>query len=174
MPFYVCRRVLHVVELARKLETEKEQIVPFDVARGTAGENRVADNSASLQDPTMLISGYSEVPESNTMGIGLHAASTMKQNAAGAPPGINVPQSTFQTSVTTVDNKEVLKEDRLQNFHRKYNTALLDCLAIEKEKMRLVEENAQLQDLISQFINGTRVSDEILSGDNPLFVINGR
>jgi hypothetical protein len=60
------------------------------------------------------------------------------------------------------------------NFHRKYNKALLDTMAIDKEKQRLTEENAQLQDLITQFINGTRVSDAILSDDNPLFVVNGR
>ena len=68
----------------------------------------------------------------------------------------------------------ITPEDRLWNFHRKYNQALLDCLAIEREKTRLDRENSQLQDLITQFINGTRVSDEILSGDNPLFVVNGR
>lgn len=68
----------------------------------------------------------------------------------------------------------VVPEDRMQNFHRKYNKALMECMAIDKEKNRLATENEQLQDLITQFINGTRVSDDILGSDNPLFVVNGR
>jgi hypothetical protein len=32
----------------------------------------------------------------------------------------------------------------------------------------------QLQDLISQYIDGTRLTADVLDDDNPLFVINGR
>lgn len=35
-------------------------------------------------------------------------------------------------------------------------------------------ENVQLEDLIQQYLDGTKVSDKILSDDNPLFVVNGR
>lgn len=60
------------------------------------------------------------------------------------------------------------------NFYRKYNKILLDNVAISKEKERLLLENAQLQDLIQQYIAGTQLSQNTLAEDNPLFVVNGR
>jgi hypothetical protein len=101
--------------------------------------------------------------------------------SAPARPG-TVPKAAppaAQTSVWTHGGQQsgsvfVVPEDRMQNFHRKYNKALMECMAIDKEKARLATENEQLQDLISQFINGTRISDDILGSDNPLFVVNGR
>eukprot|EP01034_Spumella_vulgaris_P033781 gene33781-41672_t len=80
-----------------------------------------------------------------------------------------------QSSVWADDNRtHVLPSDRLTNFNRKFNRILLDNLAIQKEKERLSLENAQLQDLIAQYISGTQIGDDTLSSDNPLFVINGR
>ena len=48
--------------------------------------------------------------------------------------------------------------ERLSNFHLKYNQILLDNFAIEKERDRLAHENAQLQDLIQQYMSGVQVS----------------
>ena len=62
--------------------------------------------------------------------------------------------------------------DRLAHFYRKYNKVLLD--SIDKEKERLVSENAQIEDLIQQYISGTKITGDTLLGDNPLFVVNGR
>ncbi|KAJ1401596.1 hypothetical protein B484DRAFT_405674, partial [Ochromonadaceae sp. CCMP2298] len=63
---------------------------------------------------------------------------------------------------------------RLTNFYRRYNKILLDNVAISKEKERLGLENAQLTDLIQQYVQGTQLSDDVLAEDNPLFVVNGR
>ena len=51
---------------------------------------------------------------------------------------------------------------------------MLDTIAIEKERERLATENAQLEDLIQQFISGTQLSETVLDEENPLFVVNGR
>lgn len=64
--------------------------------------------------------------------------------------------------------------NRLANFYRKFNKILLDNIAISKEKERLLLENAQLQDLIQQYISGTQLTQDTLAEDNPLFVVNGR
>ena len=72
------------------------------------------------------------------------------------------------------DHAAVAPADRLSNFYLKYNRALLDCIAIDKEKSRIAAENSQLEDLISQYISGTQLSDQVLAFDNPLFVVNGR
>ena len=47
-------------------------------------------------------------------------------------------------------------------------------IAIEKERERLTTENAQLEDLIQQFMEGTQLSETALDSQNPLFVVNGR
>ena len=132
--------MLHLAELARKMETQHEQVIPF-----AGNQAAVAEENGAARPGT--------VPK--------------------APPPVN------QTSAWTHGGGKgqstyVTPEDRMHNFHRKYNKALMECMAIEKEKNRLSAENAQLQDLITQFINGTRISDDILGGDNPLFVVNGR
>ena len=80
-----------------------------------------------------------------------------------------------QSSVWSPDEAQpVLYPDRLANFYRKYNKVLLDNIAINKEKERLMHENAQIEDLIQQYISGTRITADTLAGDNPLFVVNGR
>ncbi len=78
-------------------------------------------------------------------------------------------------SVWNHDNRTaIIPSDRLTNFYRKFNRILLDNLAIQKERERLALENAQLQDLIAQYVSGTQIGEDTLSGDNPLFVVNGR
>ena len=144
-------RVLQMAELARKMETEQEQVLPFasEVAVDEPPPNNSADRKTKKKDK-----------DKKNKEKEYSAA----QSSVWSPPNaISPDEETF-----------VVPEDRMLNFHRKYNKALLDTIAIDKEKQRLAEENAQLQDLISQFINGTRVSDAILNEDNPLFVVNGR
>lgn len=80
-----------------------------------------------------------------------------------------------QSSVwATNASSRIMPADRLANFHRRMNKVLLDTVALSKEKDRLESENAKLQDLISQYISGTRIDESSLRGDNPLFVVNGR
>lgn len=170
------------------METERERVLPFDVGdtQLPAGQVQVqiAEDSQLLQESTlgggagMGVSGYSEGPESGVLPQNVLASASLVGRSTNVPPGVahqsgNHPSS-FQTSVVNHEQKIVSPEDRMFNFHRKYNRALLECIAIEKERVRLVNENAQLQDLISQFINGTRLTDDILAADNPLFVVNGR
>ncbi len=80
-----------------------------------------------------------------------------------------------QSSVWTHDESQfVPANERLANFYRKYNKIMLDNVAISKEKERLELENAQLQDLIAQYVSGTTLDQSTLAEDNPLFVVNGR
>ena len=68
----------------------------------------------------------------------------------------------------------VVADERLGNYYDKYNKVLLDCIAIDKEKSRLEDENSQLEDLIQQYMEGTRLTRKTLEEDNPLYVLNGR
>jgi hypothetical protein len=66
---------------------------------------------------------------------------------SGAPPA-------HQSSVMNPFNQPIPPADRLYHFYRKFNKTLLDNIAIEKERDRLAAENAQLEDLIRQFMDG--------------------
>ena len=80
-----------------------------------------------------------------------------------------------QSAMLTLDgSQQVPFNERLFHFYRKYNKIMLDNVAIGKEKERLELENAQLEDLISQYISGTTLDTGTLAEDNPLFVVNGR
>ncbi|KAA0198296.1 Coiled-coil domain-containing protein 65 [Fasciolopsis buskii] len=62
----------------------------------------------------------------------------------------------------------------LEMFWRRFNKVQLDRLAINKERDLLRQENMQLRSLLKQYLDGISVNDEVLAGNNSLFVLNGR
>lgn len=62
----------------------------------------------------------------------------------------------------------------LDNFWNRYNRTVLDKLAIEQEKDRLEKENQELRSILKQYLDGVSVNDDVISGPNPLLVVNGR
>ena len=95
--------------------------------------------------------------------------------AAGASKAAQSSIGCLQSTVwTTNAASRIAPADRLFNFHRRMNKVMLDSVALNKEKERLERENADLQDLIAQYISGTRITDSVLRDDNPIFVVNGR
>jgi uncharacterized protein YoxC len=148
----VARRVIQLNELSRKMETIQEQVLPFE------SPNLIEEGEAPQGSPA-------EVTGSAAM-----LAKRGKPTATGvAPPPPHQSSSWMHGGATAVP-----PADRLTNFYRRYNKILLDNVAISKEKERLGLENAQLTDLIQQYVQGTQLSDDVLAEDNPLFVVNGR
>jgi hypothetical protein len=145
----LARRVLHVAELSRKIETMQEKVLPF--------ENKAAEEDAK---PLVAPSGGDEAAD------GLKAVK--KEIDTEAPPPAH------QSSVWNPAGEFIQPTDRLAHFHRMYNRVILDGIAVDKEKERLVEENAQLEDLIDQYVQGLQLNGRVLDEDNPLFVVNGR
>ncbi|CAH8543206.1 unnamed protein product [Heterobilharzia americana] len=62
----------------------------------------------------------------------------------------------------------------LEMFWRRFNKVQLDRLAIAKEHNMLEQENLQLKLLLKQYLDGISINNEVVTGDNPLIVINGR
>ncbi|EFJ45142.1 hypothetical protein VOLCADRAFT_106097, partial [Volvox carteri f. nagariensis] len=98
---------------------------------------------------------------------------------AGAPPSsaastANKPRfSSFGLDPTS--GKEVEEWDYLNRFFKRYNKALLDKAAIDKEKARLERENADLRSILKQYLDGISVNDDVLNNPvNPLLVVNNR
>eukprot|EP01032_Pedospumella_encystans_P009839 gene9839-11552_t len=157
----VARRVIQLNELSRKMETVQEQVLPFE---GPQGINEDVQFKGP-EVPTEQEAAHS--PSHHAESPSHHKKHNKHHNANMPAPHQS---STWQADNTT----PVMPPDRLANFYRRYNKILLDNVAISKEKERLSLENAQLQDLIQQYIQGTQLSDETLANDNPLFVVNGR
>ncbi|RYG66922.1 hypothetical protein EON64_08600 [archaeon] len=141
-------------ELSRRMETLVEQILPFAPVEE-------ADSNVEFQQDG----------ESKKEGAPKVERGGRSQPVAVTGQVRHVPH---QSSVWAETGDFVPSYDRLGQFYRKYNKILLDNIAIQKEKERLALENAQLEDLIAQYLEGLQVSDHVLSGENPLFVVNGR
>jgi len=61
----------------------------------------------------------------------------------------------------------------LENFWKRYNKALLDKIAIEKERGIVAAQNQQLRALLKQYLDSISVSDEVLAKANSLLIVNG-
>ena len=143
------------------METVQEQVLPFEGPQGINEDVQFkGPDVPTEQEAAHSPSHHAESPS--------HHKKHNKHHNANMPAPHQ--SSTWQADNTT----PVMPPDRLANFYRRYNKILLDNVAISKEKERLSLENAQLQDLIQQYIQGTQLSDETLANDNPLFVVNGR
>ncbi|CAM9207396.1 unnamed protein product [Heterosigma akashiwo] len=161
----MAERILKLAELARKQETEQEKVIPFFLsAQGDqldreaqvmadkqAQANGEADVKIAWEEPVtpLQASAWDRVPGGGGEG---------GEGGGGAAPGL----------------QKVPHWNMLDNFHKKYNRALLDKLAIERERERLVKENADLQDILKQYLDGVSVNDDVMNASNPLFVVNGR
>ena len=72
------------------------------------------------------------------------------------------------------DGSAVSEWDYLNTFHKRYNKAMLDKIAVQREKERLERENKDLQTILKQYLDGISVNEDVMNSDNPLLVINGR
>jgi len=145
----MAERILKLAELARKMETEQEKVMPFFLSAQSEQLDKEAE--AMVQKSQ----GQFETP------------TEQEKEASGE---INP----LQSSAFDKQTKRVEHWNMLDNFHKKYNRVLMDQLAIERERERLVKENADLQDILKQYLDGVSVNDDVINQSNPLFVVNGR
>jgi hypothetical protein len=162
------RSVLQITELARKMETEIEKVQPFKVESSSSQQQQQLSAKQVSNNEESKIADYNEEAEESLDEDDEAALGSSLQGKANA--NINV----LQSSVYNQDGEFIPPSDRLSKFYIKYNKIVLDCVAIDKEKERLGKENAQLEDLIQQYLDGLQLSDSTLAEDNPLFVVNGR
>jgi len=145
----LAERILKMAELGRKMETEQEKVVPFYVSSVESEIEKQAEDMVKAQkesnDGRDAISGDGE---------------------ATVTP--------LTSSSWTTGGKPVSKWNILDNFWKKYNKVLLDALTISKEEARLKGENADLQEILKQYLDGISVNDEVIKRSNPLMVVNGR
>lgn len=137
-------RILVMAELCEKYETERERVMPFGDGED-AGE--AADGGKAGPAREAAAGGKSGEPA--TPGTpDAAAAAAVAGNAAGI--------------------------EQLDRFYQRYNKVLLDKLAIEEERARLARENADLQSLLKEYLDGVSITADVVDRANPLLVVNGR
>jgi dynein regulatory complex subunit 2 len=155
----LAEEIIQRSEICRKLETEREKVLPFyeSTRLDDAGEEEDDDLrkqiDAANQDLRTLMAGAGKVDED--------------ADPVNVDPEIN-------SQGYTADGRTVEEWDYLENFFKKSNKALLDKLSAERERDRLRRENEDLQNILKQYLDGISVNEEVLSKPNPLLVVNGK
>ncbi|RHZ21547.1 hypothetical protein DYB26_006679 [Aphanomyces astaci] len=145
----LAERILKLGELARKLETEREQVLPFYHSTIEDAQQAADDVNALKQGIVVATSGSGAVD--NHLKLGLIQ-----------------PHGSFATG------EAVSEWEYLDLFWKRYNKALLDAMAIQNEKARVEVENRELQAVLKQYLDGISVNEQVMSSINPLLVVNGR
>eukprot|EP00056_Hartaetosiga_gracilis_P022373 m.29891 g.29891 ORF g.29891 m.29891 type:complete len:310 (+) comp9608_c0_seq1:781-1710(+) len=157
------KKVIALSEVCSKYETEEEKILPF--YKSTVSEQEVAEEALRQTVGTEEEQEELEVEE----------PILTKAEAAALQPKEELPGPTdVQAVAYDIANRKVNTFECLDNFWKRYNKVLLEKLAIEKEVTHLDEENAELKDVLKQYLDGISVSEEVLNSNNTLLVVNSR
>jgi hypothetical protein len=149
----LAERILTLAELARKMETEREKIMPFYASSLTGEALEVKGDQAEGSDD------HDKGEINMALGSGTEGETIESHQSYG---------------LNTETKKTVPEWSYLDNFIKKYNKVLLDKVAISKEKERLEQENQDLQNILKQYLDGISVNEDVLRSANPLLVINGK
>ncbi|EQC28951.1 hypothetical protein SDRG_13288 [Saprolegnia diclina VS20] len=147
----LAERILKLAELARKLETEREQVLPF-YHSSIEDEETATDAVNSLKHEHQLPS-------------------------VGLPSDVDPVEQTKLALLQPhgeLNGEPVPEWEYLDLFWKRYNKALLDTMAVQKEKDRIEKENIELQAVLKQYLDGITVNEHVMSSVNPLLVVNGR
>ena len=83
-------------------------------------------------------------------------------------------------SLPAFPNEPVDEYEYMNRFFDRYNKVFLDTRAVDGERERLAEENADLRDVLKRYLDGVSVNDEIVRESlpggqgNTLMVVNER
>lgn len=177
----LAERVLARGELARKLETEREHVLPFG---NVSGGGNSANESLATEEDKKQARELTESVRCSTTGAAAAASDIGFADAvadasgdradAGADDGQDSPLTKWQPPAPLLHGAPVGEWDALENFWARFNKAQLDALALTRAKARLERENGELRQILKQYLDGVSVSDAALAGANPLLVVNGR
>lgn len=149
----LAERIMKMAEMGRKLETDRERVLPF--------------LEASKEDEEATDAEAEVMAMADTVSKEAKGALHDTTEAGEEPP-------TATQAFGTANGKLVSEWNYLDRFFKKYNKVLLDKLAMERQRDRLTQENTDLQSILKQYLEGISVTDDSLAKPNPLLVVNGR
>eukprot|EP00775_Hariotina_reticulata_P008068 gene8068-8263_t len=101
------------------------------------------------------------------------AESLLKSANSTFAPAVGLPK--LNTAGVDDEGRAVEEWDYLNRFFKRYNKVVLDVAAVDRERSRLTQENADLRQLLKNFLDGISVNETVLNTPaNPLLVINQR
>eukprot|EP00762_Andalucia_godoyi_P000022 ANDGO_02237.mRNA.1 Coiled-coil domain-containing protein 65 homolog len=139
-------RILRLVEMNAKLETEREKVIPFYKTNLNGDEEALAREQ-------VIADGGGLVPQTSV---------------ETSVDGVQVLQ--LDGAVTSVDYDGILAP--LEGFYKRLNKVTLDKMALEEERTRLVEENGSLKAMLKEYLDGVSVNEDVMNRANPLMVVN--
>ena len=164
----LANEILKLAEQARKYETERERVLPFenDFVRST----KIAGEEEEEEDEEEKEGGKNQEFQALKASIqrGLHANELASQELGSNPHHLRVPKA------LDVEGKEVEEWNYMDVFFWKFNRVLMDKLATEQERDRLLRENRDLQSVLKQYLDGISVNADVMNRENPLLVVNNR
>ena len=119
----LAEKILKYAEMTRKLETEREQVMPF---------------------PPSIVE---------------------------TDPEIQRQMAQFKLQIKG-DAKYVGESDMFDKFYRRYNKVLLEKLALQREKEKLLKTNQQLKHMMKNYMEGMAVNSAVMNKPNTLFIVN--
>ncbi|OQR86501.1 hypothetical protein ACHHYP_10492 [Achlya hypogyna] len=149
----LAERILKLGELARKLETEREQVLPF--------YHSSIEDEATASDAVNSLKHEHQAPPAGLPSDGVADPVEQAKLSLLQPHG-------------ELNSEPVPEWEYLDLFWKRYNKALLDTMAVQKEKERIERENRELQAVLKQYLDGISVNEHVMSSVNPLLVVNGR
>jgi hypothetical protein len=194
--------VLRLAEVCRRLETEQEKVLPFwsveeavpiaeaggagsgDGAGADQDEGAVAAAAAGLEGGSGSFGAAAGALEAvaeeqrrsdgGEQSVSFFAGGSSKR-ASSHGGGSAASNARLHATAVGEEGREVEECEVLGNFFKRYNKALLDKAAIDREQTRLTKENEDLRQLLKSFLDGISVNDAVIdSPANPLIVVNQR
>jgi dynein regulatory complex subunit 2 len=161
----LARRIISLAELARNLETKREQVMPFSSNRN---DTEIGEQINETPEQLRAAEELTELMTACTPSAG------KRLNDVVETEGKEGERNSAQSFGSTSNGNSIPEWEYLQIFFKRFNEVNLDKLTVERERDRLRRENSELQGILKQYIEGISVNEEVLSRPNPLLVVNGR
>eukprot|EP00697_Spironema_sp_BW2_P014352 gnl/Spiro4/477_TR263_c0_g1_i1.p1 gnl/Spiro4/477_TR263_c0_g1~~gnl/Spiro4/477_TR263_c0_g1_i1.p1 ORF type:complete len:561 (+),score=227.35 gnl/Spiro4/477_TR263_c0_g1_i1:64-1746(+) len=166
-------RIFRLVELNRKLESEREKLLPYYSSTVPAVQD---DADADAQEHT---AGQQQQPWQPHAMANANGPQSERERTDLLAQLLPDPQDDakelmrlLQPSAVQVDGQPLRDTEYLDNFFKRFNKVKLDQIALEAEKARLQAENTKLRSTLKQYLDGISVNQDVLSTQNALFIAN--
>jgi hypothetical protein len=156
-------RLLQLAEHARRMEVDSELLSPFSPVSAalptevsvddSGGRTMSSDLNATVDVPCSPVSELQQVAQHELL-------QTAYKVLAHEP------------SMCSRDGQQVLPLHALNRFNSKINSVALEVLQQQHLQRELEAENAELQQLLTQYMKGLCVDEDTLQNANPLLIVN--
>jgi hypothetical protein len=141
----LARRIISLAELARNLETKREQVMPFSSNRN---DTEIGEQINETPEQLRAAEELTELMTACTPSAG------KRLNDVVETEGKEGERNSAQSFGSTSNGNSIPEWEYLQIFFKRFNEVNLDKLTVERERDRLRRENSELQGILKQYIEG--------------------